>query len=72
MNNKNDLTILSGSDLSNISNKKDREDGIKKIRKTNWLQFDYFIEERDEGINKVITYFENVNGNNDIKACLYK
>ena len=72
MNNKNYFTILSGSDLTILKSIKDEDNITKGIQGTNWLQFDHFMEERDDELDKVITFFENNNGSSFIKASLYK
>ena len=72
MNNKKDFTILSGSDLTNLNDLSNGENAIKGIQNTNWLQFDYYMEGRDEEFNKIITFLGNDDKQNCIKACLYK
>ena len=66
INNKNDIIFLSGSDLTKINNKK--EGKIKRIKRSNWIEVDSISEEKDEELNQVITFFENINGNNFIKS----
>ena len=72
MNNKNDFTILSGSDLTSLNNTKYGETPDEEIKNTNWLQFDFFMEGIDEEFNKVVTYFGKEEGKNVIKAYQYK
>ena len=43
-----------------------------KIKKSNCLKFDYFLDGRDKELNRIITFFVYENGNNFIKTCVYK
>ena len=43
-----------------------------EIQKSNWLKFDYFLDEKDKELSRIITFLENKNGSNFIKACIYK
>ena len=70
--NKNDFTILSGSDLTKLNNTKDGKVMSNEIQKSNWLKFDYFLDDKDKELSRIITFLENKNGNNFIKACIYK
>ena len=70
--NKNDFTILSGSDLTKLNNTKDGKVMSNEIQKSNWLKFDYFLDDKDKELSRIITFLENKNGSNFIKACIYK
>ena len=71
MNNKNDFTILSGSDLTNLNSMNDVDFENNEIKNSNWLQFDYFMKGKDEQFDKIITYLGNEDGKNFIKAYSY-
>ena len=70
MNNKKDLTILSGSDLRKLNNIDDNETIkiINEIKYTNWIQYDYFLRGKDEEFNEILTFFENKERNNIIRS----
>ena len=70
MNNKQEFTILSGSDLTKLNIPENEEiiKNLKEIKSTNWLQFDYFRRGQNEDFNEIITFFENKDGNTSIRA----
>ena len=70
MNNKKDLTILSGSDLRKLNNIDDNETIkiINEIKYTNWIQYDYFLRGKDEEFNEILTFFENKERKNIIRS----
>jgi hypothetical protein len=70
MNNKKEFIILSGSDLTKLNIPDDEEimNNLKEIKCTNWLQFDYFLRGQNEEFNEIITFFENKDGNTNIRA----
>ena len=70
MNNKQEFTILSGSDLTKLNIPENEEiiKNLKEIKSTNWLQFDYFRRGQNEDFNEIITFFENKGGNTSIRA----
>ena len=70
MNNKKELTILSGSDLTklNISEDKDVIKNIKELKNSNWLQFDYFLRTKDDEYNEIVTFLKRKKDGNYIKT----
>ena len=70
MNNKKDLTILSGSDLRKLNNIDDNETIkiINEIKYTNWIQYDYCLRGKDEEFNEILTFFENKERKNIIRS----
>ena len=70
LNNKKDIIILSGSDLTelNISDNKQITNIIKKIKYMNWLQFNYFLRGQDDKYNEVLTFLDNKRGENYIRT----
>ena len=70
MNNKKDLTILLGNDLTklNISDDKDIMNNIKELKNSNWLQFDNFIRSKDDEYNEIITFLKRKKDGSEIKA----
>ena len=67
-NNKEEVIVFSGSDLSRINiNENENEETIKvinEIKKTKWMQFDWFLRTFEDDITKIVTYF-SFNGNNN-------
>ena len=59
LNNKKELTLLSGSNLEklNIYEDKNYKDALKDIKFNNWMQYDYFFRNDEENMSKIITYF---------------
>ena len=70
LNNKKDMIILSGSDLTelNISDNKQITNISKKIKYMNWLQFNYFLRGQDDKFNEVLTFLDNRKGENYIRT----
>ena len=70
LNNKKDIIILSGSDLTelNISDNKQITNISKKIKYMNWLQFNYFLRGQDDKFNEVLTFLDNRKGENYIRT----
>ena len=71
MNNKEEICILSGSDLSKISIEEDKEnkeikEKFNRIKGSIWMQFDYFYRRVDDDTCKIITFLsENKNKNKE-------
>ena len=65
MNKKEEVIVLSGSDLTRINIIQDEETikAINKINGTSWMQFDCFLREFDEDITKILTFFIKENNN---------
>ena len=65
MNNKKEVLVLSGSDLSRINMSEDEESMkiINELKGTNWMQFDCFLRRFEEDISKIITFFHQENNN---------
>ena len=59
LNNKKELTLLSGSNLEklNIYEDKNYKDALKDIKFNNWMQYDCFLRNDEENMSKIITYF---------------
>ena len=58
---ENNIIILSGSDLTKITDKnydKEAIDEIKKIKPVKWIEYDCFFRRGDEKLNKIITFFD--------------
>jgi hypothetical protein len=70
MNYKEELLILSGSDLKRLNNLNDKEiiDEIKNLKHIPWLQFDYFNRSKEAEHNEIITCLKNKMGANYIKT----
>jgi hypothetical protein len=56
INNKKEIIILSGSDLSkiNVANEKI----FKEFKDSNWTQFDFFLRKNDDDMNKIMTFLD--------------
>ena len=65
MNNKKEVIVLSGSDLSRINMKEDDESmkKINEIKGSNWMQFDCFMRKDDDDMSKIITFLSSRNNN---------
>jgi len=59
LNNKKELTLLSGSNLEklNIYQDKNYKDVLKDVKFINWMQYDCFLRNDEENMSKIITYF---------------
>ena len=70
--NKKNIIILSGNDLSKMKISDDKKiiNALKEIKYTNWIQFDYYLRIKEEDSNKIVTFFENRDGNNLIRSLI--
>ena len=70
MNNKEEVIVFSGSDLTRINILEDEEaiKTLNKIKGSSWMQFDSFYRANDDEINKILTFFYNEN--NDVHKIL--
>ena len=56
INNKKEIIILSGSDLSKINVGKEKV--FEEFKNSNWTQFDFFLRKNDDDMNKIMTFFD--------------
>ena len=70
MNNKRELIILSGSDLTRLNNWDENNitKNIKEFKNVNWLQFDHFIRSKDDESNEIITFLKRKKDTSYIKT----
>ena len=70
--NKKNIIILSGNDLSKMKISDDKKiiNALKEIKYTNWIQFDYYLRIKEEDSNKIVTFFDNRDGNNLIRSLI--
>ena len=69
MNNKEEICVLSGSDLSKLSLEEDKEiketkDKLNKIKGSNWMQFDFFFRKFDDDSSKILTFLSESKSKN--------
>ena len=53
-----------------ISDDKKIINALKEIKYTNWIQFDYYLRIKEEDSNKIVTFFDNRDGNNLIRSLI--